>query len=38
MNTPQVQISTDTWISASWEEYLQAIEHPECAKAKGYYI
>jgi Uma2 family endonuclease len=37
MNTPEVQIPTDTWISATWEEYLQAIDNPVYAKAKGYY-
>jgi Uma2 family endonuclease len=37
MSTPEIQIPTDTWISATWEEYLQAIDNPIYAKAKGYY-
>ncbi len=37
MNTPQVQIPTDTWISATWEEHLQVIDHQAYANAKGYY-
>lgn len=37
MNTPQVQIPTDTWISATWDEYLQVVDHQAYAKAKGYY-
>ena len=28
---------TDTWVSATWDEYLENIEHPSCEKAKGYY-
>ncbi|MBE9008700.1 Uma2 family endonuclease [Pseudanabaenaceae cyanobacterium LEGE 13415] len=31
------QIPTDTWVVASWQDYLQAIEHPEFEKAKSYY-
>lgn len=31
------QFVTDTWITASWDEYIEKIEHPACAKAKGYY-
>ncbi|MGV2829552.1 hypothetical protein [Myxosarcina sp. GI1(2024)] len=27
----------DTWVSATWDEYLQHIERPDCQKAKGYY-
>ncbi|PSB21756.1 hypothetical protein C7B65_03350 [Phormidesmis priestleyi ULC007] len=37
MDMQQVQISTDTWVSATWEEYLQVIGHQAYAKAKGYY-
>ncbi len=37
MNTPLVQIPIDTWISASWEQYLQTIEHPDYKNAKSYY-
>lgn len=32
-----VQIPTDTWVAASWQDYLQAIEHPDFEKAKSYY-
>lgn len=31
------QLITDTWVSATWDEYLENIEHPACEKAKGYY-
>jgi Uma2 family endonuclease len=31
------QLVTDSWITATWDEYLKNIEHPACAKAKGYY-
>ncbi|MEM7595431.1 MAG: Uma2 family endonuclease, partial [Cyanobacteria bacterium P01_A01_bin.83] len=31
------QFTTDTWIDGTWNEYLKNIEHPDCAKAKGYY-
>ena len=27
----------DTWVTATWDEYLKSIEHPSCQKAKGYY-
>jgi Uma2 family endonuclease len=37
MTTVQPTIVTDTWIPATWEEYLQLIEDPAYAKAKGYY-
>ncbi len=37
MTNLQVKIPTDTWISATWEEYLQTIENPIYAKAKSYY-
>ncbi|HEY9661323.1 MAG TPA: Uma2 family endonuclease [Allocoleopsis sp.] len=33
--TPPLQ--TDTWIAASWDDYMQAIEDPIYASAKGYY-
>ncbi len=33
----QIKIPTDTWISATWEEYIQTIENPIYAKAKSYY-
>jgi len=33
----QTKIQTDTWIEASWDEYIQIIEDPAYEKAKGYY-
>ncbi|HAN75785.1 MAG TPA: hypothetical protein DCQ51_09595 [Planktothrix sp. UBA8407] len=37
MNQLQTQVKTDTWITTTWDEYLQTIEHPDLEKAKGYY-
>ncbi|RQH22294.1 Uma2 family endonuclease [Okeania hirsuta] len=37
MTNLQVKTSTDTWISATWDEYLQTIENPIYTKAKSYY-
>jgi Uma2 family endonuclease len=37
MSDLQTKLYTDTWIAASWNEYLRAIEDPICEKAKGYY-
>ncbi len=31
------QLVTDSWINASWDRYVEQIEHPSCTKAKGYY-
>jgi Uma2 family endonuclease len=38
-NMSQLQIKpiTDTWIKATWDEYLQVIDAPAYEKAKGYY-
>ena len=36
MNSKAV-IATDTWVIASWNEYIQMIEAPGLEKAKGYY-
>ena len=36
VTTPSKSI-TDTWISATWNEYLENIENPIYEKAKGYY-
>ncbi|MEA5616754.1 Uma2 family endonuclease [Cronbergia sp. UHCC 0137] len=33
----QTKLPTDTWISATWDEYSQIIEHPSYEKAKSYY-
>jgi hypothetical protein len=27
MNTIQTKIVTDTWVNATWDEYLQALEN-----------
>ena len=33
----QTRLPTDTWVLATWDEYVQAIENPAYEKAKGYY-
>jgi Uma2 family endonuclease len=37
MNQLQTKPPTDTWVAATWDEYIQIIEKPEYEKAKGYY-
>lgn len=37
MTNLQTKIPTDTWVTASWDEYIQIIENPAYDKAKGYY-
>jgi Uma2 family endonuclease len=37
MSQLQAKLPTDTWVNATWEEYLQAISNPIYEKAKGYY-
>lgn len=37
MNQLHTQLPTDTWVAATWDEFIQAIENPACEKAKGYY-
>ncbi|MGB3513020.1 MAG: Uma2 family endonuclease [Microcoleaceae cyanobacterium] len=37
MTNLQVKIPTDTWVLATWDEYLHIIENPIYAKAKSYY-
>ena len=37
MSQLQVKLLTDTWVNATWDEYLQAISDPAYEKAKGYY-
>lgn len=37
MSIPQIKLPTDTWVHATWNEYIQVIEEPQLAKAKGYY-
>jgi Uma2 family endonuclease len=34
----QLQTKTDTWVTVSWPEFLQTVEDPAYAKAKGYYF
>jgi Uma2 family endonuclease len=37
MRDLQTKLPTDTWVAATWNEYLQAIENPAYEKAKSYY-
>jgi Uma2 family endonuclease len=37
MSQLQTKPPTDTWVAATWDEYIQVIEKPEYEKAKGYY-
>ena len=37
MNELQTKLLTDTWVFATWDEYLQAIANPDYEKAKCYY-
>lgn len=37
MSESQTQLPTDTWVVATWDEYIQTIENPAYQKAKGYY-
>lgn len=37
MKESQTQLQSDTWVDATWEEYIQAIANPAYEKAKGYY-
>lgn len=37
MNELQTRLPTDTWVVATWDEYIEAISHPRLEKAKGYY-
>ncbi|MBE9007792.1 hypothetical protein IQ259_22690 [Fortiea sp. LEGE XX443] len=37
MSNLQTKLLTDTWITATWNEYMQVIENLACQKAKGYY-
>lgn len=37
MSDLQTKILTDTWLTATWNEYIQLIEDPAYEKAKGYY-
>ncbi|MEM1170578.1 MAG: Uma2 family endonuclease [Cyanobacteria bacterium P01_H01_bin.35] len=37
MNQTQTQLPTDTWVTATWQEYIQTIQDPTYEKAKVYY-
>lgn len=37
MTSLQIKVRSDTWASATWDEYAQIIESPNYEKAKGYY-
>jgi Uma2 family endonuclease len=37
MNQTTLLIPSDTWIPATWEDYLRALEDPNHEKSKGYY-
>ena len=37
MVTTSKKLTADTWVSATWDEYLENIDRPEYEKAKGYY-
>ncbi|HAA28437.1 MAG TPA: hypothetical protein DCE56_13080 [Cyanobacteria bacterium UBA8553] len=37
MSQLQTKPLSDTWLAATWDEYIQIIEKPEYEKAKGYY-
>lgn len=37
MSKLSTQLLSDTWILASWDDYIQIIENPTNEKAKGYY-
>jgi Uma2 family endonuclease len=37
MSLLQAKLPTETWVAASWNEYIQTIANPDYAGAKGYY-
>jgi len=37
MSEIQTKLPTDTWVVATWDEYIQAVENPAYEKAKCYY-
>jgi len=37
MSQLQAKLPTDTWVNATWDEYIKAISDPIYEKAKGYY-
>jgi hypothetical protein len=32
-----IKLLTDTWVPATWNDYIQAVEDPNYVKAKSYY-
>jgi Uma2 family endonuclease len=38
LQTPIKTVETDTWISATWEEFIQLSQEPDYAHTKGYYF
>lgn len=37
MSQLQTKVQTDTWLPATWDEYIEAVNDPTYAKASGYY-
>jgi Uma2 family endonuclease len=37
MSQLQAKLPTDTWVNATWDEYIKAISDPAYEKARGYY-
>ncbi|MGB3509923.1 MAG: hypothetical protein WBA93_11920 [Microcoleaceae cyanobacterium] len=37
MNTIETQLQTNTWVIATWNEFIQMMENPAYKKAKCYY-
>jgi Uma2 family endonuclease len=37
MNQLQAKLPTDTWVNATWDEYIKALSAPAYEKARGYY-
>lgn len=37
MSQLQIQLPTDTWVTATWDDYMEAIADPTYQKAKSYY-
>ncbi len=37
MSPPSTLIASDTWVPATWNEYLSALDDPAHVKSKGYY-
>lgn len=37
MSNLQTKLPTDTWVVATWEEYIQAVEEPAYENTRGYY-